>query len=70
MPSFHRQKMLRQSVFWRIGEDIPKSLSLVLMTLSIAVPLCLWWIISSLEVVDPLFLPTPIAVGKAFLRLW
>lgn len=70
MPLFHRQKMLRRSVFWRIREDIPKSLSLTLMASSIAVPFCLWWLISNLGVVDPLFLPTPVAVGKAFLRLW
>lgn len=66
----HPHKMLPQTVFWRIGEDIPRSLSWTLMTLSIAVPLGLWWIISNSGLIDPLFLPTPIAVGEALIRLW
>lgn len=70
MRSAHPQKMLPQTVFWRISEDIPKSLSWTLMALSIGVPFILWWIISNSGLVQPLFLPTPVQVGAALQRLW
>jgi len=70
MSSSHTQKTLSQTVFWQISEDIPKSLSWILMTLSIAIPFCIWWIISNSGLVQPLFLPTPVQVGSALLRLW
>lgn len=70
MRSAHPQKMLPPTVFWRISEDIPKSLNWTLMTLSIAIPFCLWWIISNSGLVQPLFLPTPVQVGAALIRLW
>jgi NitT/TauT family transport system permease protein len=70
MSSIHTQKTLSQTVFWQISEDIPKSLSWTLMTLSIAIPFCIWWIISNSGLVQPLFLPTPVQVGSALLRLW
>lgn len=69
MRSANPQKMLPPTVFWRISEDIPKSLNWTLMTLSIAVPFCLWWIISNSGLVQPLFLPTPVQVGAALIRL-
>lgn len=40
------------------------------MALSIVVPFVLWWIISNSGLVQPLFLPTPVQVGGALLRLW
>ncbi len=64
------QKMLTQTVFWRIKEDIPKELNWTLMVLSIAVPFVLWWIISNSRLVAPLFLPTPAEVGQALMGLW
>jgi len=70
MSSSHTQKTLSQTVFWQISEDIPKPLSWTLMTLSIAIPFCIWWIISNSGLVQPLFLPTPVQVGSALLRLW
>lgn len=69
MRSANPQKMLPPTVFWRISEDIPKSLNWTLMTLSIAVPFCLWWMISNSGLVQPLFLPTPVQVGAALIRL-
>ncbi|MDM9380129.1 ABC transporter permease [Chlorogloeopsis sp. ULAP01] len=63
------QKMLSQTVFWRIAEDIPKKLAWTLMFLSIAVPILLWWIISNTGLIPPLFLPTPTQVWDAFQRL-
>jgi NitT/TauT family transport system permease protein len=64
------QKMLPPTVFWRIAEDIPKSLNWVLICLSIGIPLCLWWIVSNSGLVKPLFLPTPLQVLAAIQRLW
>lgn len=65
------KKMLSPTVFWRIGEDIPKPLNWTLIGLSIGVPFILWWIISNSGLVQPAFLlPTPVQVGSALLRLW
>ncbi|MBD1879628.1 MULTISPECIES: ABC transporter permease [unclassified Coleofasciculus] len=63
------RKMLSPSVFWRIGEEIPKKLAWTLMVLSICIPLALWWIVSNAGIVAPLFLPTPAQVWGAFQRL-
>ncbi|RUR83166.1 ABC transporter permease [Chlorogloeopsis fritschii PCC 9212] len=69
MNSRQPQKMLSQTVFWRIAEDIPRKLAWTLMFLSIAVPILLWWIISNTGLIPPLFLPTPTQVWDAFQRL-
>ncbi|MDI9638737.1 ABC transporter permease [Geitlerinema splendidum] len=63
-------KMLSKTVFWRIAEDIPKSLAWTLMVLSIAVPFLLWLIIANSGIVQPLFLPSPAQVGQAIQTLW
>ncbi|MFE1748909.1 ABC transporter permease [Coleofasciculus sp. H7-2] len=63
------RKMLSPSVFWRIGEEIPKNLAWTLMVLSICIPVALWWIVSNSGIVAPLFLPTPAQVWGAFQRL-
>ena len=63
-------KTLKPSVFWRLAEDIPRPLSLGLMTLSIVVPFSLWWLLASLNLTDPRFLPGPIEVAQALGRLW
>ena len=62
-------KMLPQSIFWSIAEDIPKNLSWVLMALSIVIPLLLWWAVASSGLVKPLFLPHPTQVWNAFQKL-
>lgn len=69
-PPPQRRKSLQPSIFWRIGEDIPQPLSWVLTALSIAVPLILWWILASSGVVHPKFLPSPVEVAQAFVKLW
>ncbi len=61
---------MKPSVFWRLAEDIPKPLSTALMVLSIAVPLALWWLVASLDLVNDKFLPSPIQVAQALGRLW
>ncbi|MBW4574836.1 MAG: ABC transporter permease [Aphanothece sp. CMT-3BRIN-NPC111] len=63
------QKTLQPTVFWGIAEDIPKSLTWILMALSICVPFLLWWILSNSGLVKPLFLPTPVQVWSAFQKL-
>jgi NitT/TauT family transport system permease protein len=65
-----RSPMLKQTVFWRIAEEIPKPLTWTLMGLSIGLPLMLWVIISGLGLVKPLFLPAPWEVLIALQRLW
>lgn len=63
-------KMLRSTVFWRIGEDIPKPLNTALIATSIALPLLLWWLVTMFGNIDPKFLPSPAKVMAAFGRLW
>ncbi len=66
--------MLQPTVFWRIADAIPRRLSWLLMSISILLPLLLWWLgstwIASSPDANSLFLPTPIRVWEAFLRLW
>ncbi|MBD2232119.1 ABC transporter permease [Phormidium tenue FACHB-1052] len=61
---------MKPSVFWRLADDIPKSMGTVLMVLSIAVPFALWWMVASLNLVNDKFLPSPIQVAQALGRLW
>ena len=67
-------QMLPPTVFWRIAEDIPKRLTWTLMTLSIVIPMCLWWIVSRWVVSssgsNSMFLPTPVQVLGAIQKLW
>ncbi len=63
-------KSLRPTVFWRLAEDIPPTLTWVLMTASVAVPLFIWWLVTTLGHVDSKFLPSPGDVIAAFQRLW
>jgi NitT/TauT family transport system permease protein len=63
-------KTLRPSVFWRIAADIPRPLNTALVITSIALPLLLWWLVTTIGTVDPKFLPSPGQVLSAFSRLW
>ncbi len=67
---FIRPKTLNPTVFWRLAEDIPPRLNTVLLITSIALPLVLWWLVTTLGTVDPKFLPSPAQVLAAFGRLW
>ncbi len=62
-------KTLNSTVFWRLAEDIPKSLNTALIVTSIAAPLLLWWLVTTFGNVDPRFLPSPAKVLEAFVRL-
>jgi NitT/TauT family transport system permease protein len=68
--SYLRPKTVRPTVFWRLAEDIPPRLNMVLTVASIGVPLVLWWLVTTLGNVDPKFLPSPGQVITAFERLW
>src|SRR4028118_2436734 len=65
-----KQKNLNPTVFWRIAEDIPQPLNIGLTVTSIALPLLLWWLVTTFANVDPKFLPSPGKVLEAFGRLW
>lgn len=65
-----KPKTMRPTVFWRLAEDIPKSLQTGLMITSIALPLLLWWSVTTFSSIDPKFLPSPAMVIEAFGRLW
>ncbi|MEO0868233.1 MAG: ABC transporter permease, partial [Cyanobacteria bacterium J06642_11] len=60
----------RVPVFWRLAEDIPPGLDTVLRVISVVVPFCLWWLIASLEIVNPKFLPGPVDVAQALWAFW
>lgn len=65
-----KQKNLNPTVFWRIAEEIPQPLNIGLTVTSIALPLLLWWLVTTFANVDPKFLPSPGKVLEAFGRLW
>ncbi|HEY9645140.1 MAG TPA: ABC transporter permease [Chroococcidiopsis sp.] len=70
-PADRIPKMLPPTVFWRIGEAIPRRLATVLIVLSIVVPVTLWWVVSSAGIVQPDYLlPTPGKTLAALQRLW
>lgn len=68
--SYIHPKTLRPTVFWRLSEDISKPLSTALMTLSLSLPLLLWWMVTTFSSIDPRFLPSPAQVIAALGRLW
>jgi NitT/TauT family transport system permease protein len=65
-----KPKAFRPSVFWRLAEDIPALLNVGLMTISILLPLVLWFGVTTLGTIDAKFLPSPLQVGQAVVRLW
>jgi NitT/TauT family transport system permease protein len=70
MPPVKPTRMLADTVFWRLAEDIPKPLNTALIATSIAFPLLLWWLVTTFGNVDAKFLPSPAMVLEAFGRLW
>nr|WP_290225553.1 ABC transporter permease [Trichocoleus desertorum] len=61
---------LQPSTFWSIRQGFPKSLSLLLIAISLVVPLLLWTVVSSLGWVSPIFLPSPALVFQAGLKMF
>lgn len=68
--SLIKPKSIRPTVFWRLAEDIPRPLNTTLMVSSIAIPLLLWWLVTTFGAIDSKFLPSPAQVMEAFGRLW
>jgi NitT/TauT family transport system permease protein len=68
--SYMKPKSLQPTVFWRLAEDIPKPLFTALTITSIALPLLIWWLVTTFGNIDPKFLPSPAKVAEAFGRLW
>ncbi len=57
------------TVFWRIAEDIPTKLAWFLMSLSVIIPLIIWFLLANNAQIDSVFLPSPNDVREALLRL-
>jgi len=68
--SLIKPKTVQSTVFWRLIEDIPKPLYTALTVASVALPLLLWWLVTTFGNIDPKFLPSPARVAEAFGRLW
>ena len=61
---------LKPNTFWRIAENIPQSLFWVLTSLSIAIPLLVWLLISKYSGIESIFLPSLKDVIEAVGELW
>jgi NitT/TauT family transport system permease protein len=69
-PIKRQHSYLPNSTFWSIRQGFPKKLSLVLVVMSLLAPLTIWTIISSLQLVPPTFLPTPLVVMSAGITMF
>ncbi len=61
-PPTREYRYLQPSVFWSIRQGFPKWLSFLLVASALIVPLLVWIVITSLQLVPPIFLPSPSAV--------
>ena len=61
---------IEPTIFWRIAEHIPQSLSWVMMVLSILIPISCWFIFANYSGIDSIFLPSPSDVAQALIKLW
>lgn len=61
---------LPPTFFWRIAEEIPKSLSWTMMIFSFVIPLLVWYLFANYSGIDSTFLPSPSDVINALIRLW
>lgn len=69
-PASRQYQYLKPSVFWSIRQGFPRWLSILLIGLALIVPLLLWIAIASLKLVSPIFLPTPMAVFDAGIKMF
>ena len=69
-PSSRQHTYLAPSVFWSIRQGFPKRLSFLIISLALALPLLVWAGVSSAKLVPAIFLPTPIAVLQAGLKMF
>jgi NitT/TauT family transport system permease protein len=59
------RKKGKPSVFWRVRDEIPWRLELVLGALSLALPLTVWSLLYVSGAVNPIFLPSPWEAAEA-----
>jgi NitT/TauT family transport system permease protein len=64
-PRARRKQRGRRSVFWRVRDDIPRRLEIILGVVSIALPLAGWAALEASGRVNPIFLPSPAEVATA-----
>lgn len=55
--------------FWRLRQPVERRTRNTLMAVSVLVPLLAWVVLSGTGAVSALFLPSPLAVARAFARL-
>ena len=68
--SSRKKRYLKPSVFWSIRQGFPRWLSILLMTISLAIPLLIWAVASYSAWVPPLFLPTPSSVIASGIQMF
>ncbi|MCU0565262.1 MAG: ABC transporter permease [Oculatellaceae cyanobacterium Prado106] len=69
VPSAVRKRYLKPSTFWRIRQEIPPWLNLLMPLIGFGVPLLIWSVLSYGGWVTSTFLPTPTAVLQAGWRM-
>lgn len=69
-PATRQYRYLEPSTFWSIRQGFPKRLSFILVITALLVPLLIWLIVSSLNLVPPIFLPSPGAVIAAGYKMF
>jgi NitT/TauT family transport system permease protein len=65
-----KTSVIEPTIFWRIAEDIPKSLSWIMMAFSLLIPLFCWFILAHYSGINSTFLPAPSDVINALAKLW
>lgn len=63
-------RYLEPSTFWSIRQGFPKRWSFVLISAALLVPLFSWFLVSSLQLAPPIFLPSPTAVLGAGYKMF
>lgn len=58
------RKKRKASVFWRVRDEIPWRLEMVLAGISFALPLLIWGLLYLSKTVNPIFLPSPITAAE------
>lgn len=69
-PTTRQYRYLEPSTFWSIRQGFPKRLSFILVITALLVPLLIWFVISSLNLVPPIFLPSPGTVLAAGYKMF
>jgi len=69
-PAVRQYRYLKPSTFWSIRQGFPKRLSFILVITALLVPLLIWFVISSLNLVPPIFLPSPGSVIAAGYKMF